>query len=232
MQTEKALILTDVSFAYGKNKVLNKLNLQVEKGQVHGILGDNGAGKSTLFNLLFGNISPNLGHLIYGISNKDIAYLSTESYFYRYMTGFEYLSLVSKYNKEAVNSWNEIFCLPLQDYAYSYSTGMKKQLSLLGILLLNKNLLILDEPFNGLDLGTADLVSYIIDKLREAGKTIILSSHILAPVLNQSDAISFLETGNILHTYPKKDFNTLASFMQSRMKQSTKNQIDLLLPQK
>ncbi len=230
MENSKVIEIKNLSFAYSSKKVLNDLSLTIEEGTVHGILGDNGAGKTTLFNLLFGNLNTDNQTLFFFKEiYKEIAYLETDTFFYSYMTGSEYLSLLTQFSKADLNKWNEIFELPLKEYVHLYSTGMKKKLSILGVLLLNKRVIILDEPFNGLDIKTCEIINYIIQRLKLIGKTVILSSHILETVVNNADKISFLEFGTITKTYDKTEFVELTEFVKSKFRNNISSEIDKLL---
>jgi ABC-2 type transport system ATP-binding protein len=230
MEHSKIIEIKNLSFSYSSKKVLNDLSLTIEEATIHGILGDNGAGKTTLFNLLFGSLSTD-NQTIALLQNtyKEISYLETDTFFYSYMTGNEYLSLLTQFSKADLNKWNEIFELPLKEYVHSYSTGMKKKLSILGVLLLNKKIIILDEPFNGLDLKTCEIINYIIQRLKQIGKTVILSSHILETVVNNADKISFLEFGTITKTYDKSEFENLTDFVKSKFRNNITSEIDKLL---
>lgn len=239
-QSESSFVieLENINFQYPNfnRNILNELSLYVEKGTIHGILGDNGAGKTTLFNLIFGFLEPTKG---VSLIQNSIAFLQTENYFYPYITGKEHLFLsidFASQNKEKqkeieqkIKDWNELFELPLQDFAHSYSTGMKRKLSLLSILLLEKQIIILDEPFNGLDLQTSEIVHLIIQKLKNTGKTVLLSSHILETVFRHADKISFLEKGKIIHSYSQNEFESLKEFIENKFGKTNQEKIDTLL---
>lgn len=220
--------LKNFSFSYGVQPVLTDFSFVLKEGTIHGILGDNGAGKTTLFNLLYGTVPSDTMELS-AIDRTQISFLETDTYIYRYMTGLEYLFLINNENKQEIEKWNEIFELPLNDYAHNYSTGMKKKLLLLGVLLLNKKIVILDEPFNGLDLKTAEIIHYIIQRLKKTGKTIILSSHILDTVISNADVISYLENGRILRTFEKHEFDVLSEFVKSKFRNNVVSKIDDLI---
>ena len=238
-QNQYSLELKNIDFGYKSSKnILTDFSLSVKKGTIHGILGDNGAGKTTLFNLIFGFLNPTKGE-IKTEKQKNIAFLQTENYFYPYTTGLEHLLLSSRFTDETkenqkaihqkINDWNELFELPLQDFAQNYSTGMKRKLSLLSILLLDKEIIILDEPFNGLDLQTSEIVHLIIQKLKKTGKTILVSSHILETIVRHADEVSFLEKGKILHSYSKNEFEELNEFVSTRFGKNNQEKIDTLL---
>lgn len=226
-QPKVILEVKKLNFSFGSKTVLRDFSFVLKKGHVHGILGDNGAGKTTFFNLLFGTLksdSPALNE----IDRTEIAFLETESYLYSHMTGLEYIQLISA-DTNNLEKWNEIFELPLTEYAHNYSTGMKKKLLLLGVLLLNKSIIILDEPFNGLDLKTCEAIHYIIQRLKATGKTIILSSHILETVMQNADEISYLENGCILQTYEKNRFEELDELVKSKFRNNIVSKVDKLL---
>ena len=110
------ITLEQVSFSYGKNKVIDHLDLLWEKGGIHGLVGLNGAGKTTLLNGIYGLQKPGGGRILWedrAISKKEIAYLETQNYFYENITGSEYLRLFMHKNPSfAFARWNTLFHLP------------------------------------------------------------------------------------------------------------------------
>ena len=105
-----------------------------------------------------------------------------------------------------IDNWNKLFLLPLDIIIDSYSTGMKKKLALMGILKQDKPIMILDEPFNGLDIETCRIIRQILLKLKERNKTIIITSHIIETLTNLCDDIHYLENGKIKYSKSKSDF--------------------------
>ena len=217
--------LKNISVNYGTKQVLKNLNLTLETGQIHGLLGLNGSGKTTLFNAIYGLKKMKSGEITINnnkLQKKNIAYLETVNYFYPNITGEEYLSLFINQNFD-IKEWNKLFGLPLNKIIETYSTGMKKKLSIFGILKLDKSILILDEPFNGLDLETSRTLKLILLKLKEAGKTIIISSHILEFLTNLCDKLHYLKNGVIQFTKEKNNFETIdkeifAEFEENKQK--------------
>jgi ABC-2 type transport system ATP-binding protein len=229
MSDSQFIAIVNHSFSYGAKQALNNVTLSIKENSIHGILGSNGAGKTTLFNNIFHN--QQFSHTIHvnGHCQKSIAYLESELFFYAYMTGNEYLQIISKSNNEHISKWNDLFDLPLHDYVTSYSTGMKKKLALLGILLLQKQIIILDEPFNGLDFMSSETVNHVIQRLKKINKTVILSSHILETLTNNSDRISILENGSVLKTFEKEDFDKLDKLVSEKYRSNIENVVDALL---
>jgi ABC-2 type transport system ATP-binding protein len=197
-----------LSAQYDDKIVLNNLTISFNKGLVHGLVGLNGSGKTTFLNTLFGFKKPLSGTMLFEgrpLKRTDIGYLETENFFYSNITGLEFLELFSN-DLSDLPIWNELLLLPLDELVEYYSTGMKKKLAILAILKLNREILILDEPFNGLDLETTELVKKIIHKLRKQGKTILLTSHVFELLMGVCDEIHLLEAGSITNHVEQKDF--------------------------
>src|SRR5690606_1140889 len=130
-----------------------------------------GSGKTTLLSSLYGLKIPDSGSLTYWekpLRRSDIGYLETSNFFYSRITGMEYLQLFTINNPAfSIDGWNKLFELPLNQFIENYSTGMKKKLAFLGIIALNKPVLILDEPFNGIDMETTQTLKLIIQALKK-----------------------------------------------------------------
>jgi ABC-2 type transport system ATP-binding protein len=205
--------INNLTVAFDANLVLNDINTTFDVGKVHGIVGLNGAGKSTFFNTLSGQFKPNTGTIIFNettLLSKHISFLETNNFFYSRITGNEYLNLFVQTNLEFnLAALQTYFSLPLNELIEGYSTGMRKKLALLAILKQDNPILILDEPFNGLDMETNKVVELIIIKLQQKQKTIFISSHIIAPLLHVCDYIHYLHQGTIVKSYPKTSFDTI-----------------------
>ncbi len=216
--------------SYGKNEILKGINLSFEKGKVYGVVGRNGAGKTTLFNCISG-IEKYKGEVVCEQQPlKDyLGYLQTESHFYSRITGEEYIRLFCNARGVTVDDMEKsnLFNLPLNEYASNYSTGMKKKLALLALLLQKNDYYILDEPYNGVDLESNILISEIIKKLRELGKIVIISSHIFSTLEDVCDEICLLDEGKISNKYEKENFKDLSAKMQSEISQVLMDDIDL-----
>lgn len=209
--------IQNLSKSYGDLGVLLAINLDLEAGQVYGIVGRNGAGKTTLFDCLAG-VNSYSGEVKYaGESLKNITgYLSTRPYMMTYITGLEYLQLLANARGIPLPTTNEInlFDLPLDRYASSYSTGMQKKLALTGLLFLKNEFYLMDEPYNGLDLESNTMLAAIIARLKELGKTILISSHILATLTQSCDIIYHLDEGVIAGTYTPDSYHDLENLFK------------------
>lgn len=203
---------------FGKNEVLRNINLEFSKGNVYGIVGENGAGKTTLFRCIAGlenyegEITSELTPL------KDhLGLLLTEPFFFSKITGKEYIKLLCNARHKVnidIESKN-IFDLPLNQYASTYSTGMKKKLALTAILLQENEYFILDEPFNGVDIQSNIILAELILKLKELNKTVIISSHIFSTLSETCDKIHLLRKGEQTKTVSKTEFKSLEEEMKS-----------------
>lgn len=215
---------------YSEKIVLDYITIDFLPGKVYGIVGLNGAGKTTFFNTISTDLKKDSGQIFFNenpISNKDTAYLETVNFFYSKITGNEYLKIFKKTNGNfKLTSLQEFFSLPLDELIETYSTGMKKKLALLGILKQDKPVFLFDEPFNSLDLETNKILELIITTLREKGKTIFLSSHIIDPLLTICDEILLLEKGKFIKTFNKSDYNKLEDELFSKLKGEAKTIID------
>lgn len=211
------ITIKNLSKRFGNKDVLKDINLSFQPGGVYGIVGENGAGKTTLFRCLAsletykGEIHSELSPL------KDFTgFLITEPYFFSKITGKEYISLLCNARKVEIKDIEErnIFDLPLQRYASTYSTGMKKKLAITAILLQKNEIFILDEPFNGVDIQSNIIITEIIHKLKELGKTVIISSHIFSTLSDTCDEIHLLQNGELIKTVNQNDFSELENEMK------------------
>ncbi|GHT39166.1 hypothetical protein AGMMS49965_04460 [Bacteroidia bacterium] len=206
------LKINDLRKSYGKKEVLSGISLELLPGQIYGLVGENGSGKTTLFECI--------RHLqaYQGTVTMDtpaaIGYLPTALYFYPLMRGTEYIEFCLsarklKINAAEIQSLNHLFELPLNDYAAEYSTGMKKKLAFMALLMQKNDILLLDEPFNGLDLSSCLILKQILLQLKAKNKTILLSSHILSSLTDICDTIVYLHHGKIQKTYSKDTFDII-----------------------
>jgi ABC-2 type transport system ATP-binding protein len=213
---------------YGKKQVLNSIDLEFKKGKIYGIVGENGAGKTTLFRCLSG-LEKYKGTITsdYTKLKDHLGLLLTEPFFFSKITGKEYIRLLANARQMKLTNIEEknIFDLPLNQYASTYSTGMKKKLALTAILLQQNDIFILDEPFNGVDIQSNLIITEIIKKFKKLEKTVIISSHIFSTLADTCDEIYLMKNGEIIKKVEQVDFNKL----ENEMKEFTiGNRIDKL----
>ncbi len=215
---------------YGNNEVLKNISMEFSKGNVYGIVGENGAGKTTLFRCIAG-LESYTGEIISDITplKNQLGLLLTDPFFFSKMTGTEYIRLLcnarGKTNVE-IDKKN-IFDLPLNKYASTYSTGMKKKLAITAILLQENEYFILDEPFNGVDIQSNIILTEIILKLKELSKTVLISSHIFSTLSNTCDEIHLLRKGEQIKSVQKSEFKTLEQEMKKITIGNRIDQLDL-----
>lgn len=199
---------------YGEQKSVADLNLHVRKGRIYGLLGRNGAGKTTTMRLLLGLTRPTSGEItIWGkpLSGNErkllprIGSLIESPGFYPNLTATENLRIFAALrgvpNRGAIPSALALVGLPYRDKKLfsQYSLGMKQRLAIALAVMHDPELLILDEPINGLDpIGIAEMRSFIRALCDEQGKTILISSHILSEIALLADDIGIIDHGVLL----------------------------------
>ena len=206
--------------SYGKKEVLHNINLVFLPGHVYGVVGENGAGKTTLFKCIAG-LERHTGLIRSSFSPlKDhLGYLETTPEFMSFITGWEYLKLLCSARMIKTENFEEqnVFNLPLNQYASTYSTGMKKKLALMGVLLRKNDIIILDEPFNGVDIQSNVIIFDIIEELRNLNKTVIISSHIFSTLSETCDEITLLSQGKVIKNVNKEDYKKLEQSMKENI---------------
>jgi len=200
---------------WGRKKVqaLNSLSLEVNKGEVFGLLGPNGSGKTTTMKLLLGLLFPTEGDIsILGkpasdvSKNEKIGYLPEESYLYRFLNAEETLDFYGRLfdisAEERKQRTNELIEMVGLQHARrrqlkEYSKGMTRRIGLAQALINNPELVLLDEPTSGLDPEGSQDMKKLIENLRDQGKTVVMCSHLLADVQDVCDRIAILYGGEL-----------------------------------
>ncbi|WP_019189666.1 ABC transporter ATP-binding protein [Levyella massiliensis] len=199
---------------YGDQTVLNAVNLHVKRGRIYGLLGRNGAGKTTIMKTVLGLTSITSGEIeVFGQNimkhEKELyprigAIIETPG-FYPNLTGTENLEIFAKLrgtaSSNAVEHAMNVVGLPFKDKKLfsKYSLGMKQRLGIANAILHDPELLILDEPTNGLDpIGIAEVRKFIKTMSMEQGKTILISSHILSEIALLADDVGTIDHGVLL----------------------------------
>ena len=221
----------DLSKIYSKNKVVNSVNMHVERGKIYGLLGKNGAGKTTTMCMLLNLTYPSSGEIF--LFGKKPEKYSKEVYpkigsiietpgFYENLTAYENLKIISKlrgnYNPQNIMLVLEIVNLSdAKSKKYKdFSSGMKQRLGIAAAIMHNPELLILDEPINGLDpFGIKEIRALLKRLAHEFGITILISSHILSEIENIADVIGFMDEGVLIEEISKEElFNRLDKFVE------------------
>lgn len=207
---QNILSIEGLSKNYGIVDAVNNLSLSVQQGDVYGILGPNGSGKTTTLGVALGVIKQSKGTYSWfnqGNSHhlrKKIGAMLDKPNFYPHLNGIENLRLaadIKEIAKPNIKEKLELAGLSKASHRkfYSYSTGMKQRLSLASTLLGNPEVLVLDEPTNGLDPeGIADVRNLII-KIAEEGATVIMASHLLDEVQKVCSHVAVIKGGKKLY---------------------------------
>ena len=210
--SEVILSTKDLSKNFGKVRAVNKLNLEVTRGQVFGLLGPNGSGKTTTLGMLLGVVNPSSGSFSWfgekGDQNevrKRLGAILEKPVFYPHLSAVQNLQIVCKIKEidpiVIPARLDEVGLLERKDDKFkSYSLGMKQRLAIASALLCDPELLILDEPTNGLDpQGIAGIRQLIMD-IASRGKTILLASHLLSEVQKICTDFCVLRKGDLIYT--------------------------------
>jgi ABC-type multidrug transport system ATPase subunit len=193
---------------YGERIVaVDALDLRVRRGEVYGFLGPNGAGKTTTLRMLLGLVRPTAGTAtVLGAAPgalERIGALIEAPAFYPYLSGRDNLRVLARYagvGDERVGTVLDQVGLGARadDRAAAYSLGMKQRLGVAAALLKDPELLILDEPTNGLDPAGMDAMRRFIRSLGEDGRTVVLSSHLMGEVEEVSDRVGVIRDGALV----------------------------------
>jgi len=220
--------IVNLSKKFGSFQALENINMNIGKGTVVGVVGENGSGKTTLFRCIAG-LEDYEGEILSEIKPlKDhIGFFPTEPYFFSKITAKEYIRLLCNARGKNTSNIEEknIFDLPLDKYVSTFSTGMKKKLAFTAILFQENTCLILDEPFNGVDIQTSFIISEIILRLKSLQKTLIVASHIFSTLSDVCDEIHLLHQGKLVKSFQKEQFKDLEAEMKTFF---IKNKIDKL----
>jgi ABC-2 type transport system ATP-binding protein len=201
---------------YSGIPVVNRVSFTIRPGEILGYLGPNGAGKSTTVKLLVGLLEPTSGEVYFQGQNirqdlqgyqKRLGYVPEEAHLYPHLTGREYLQLAGRLRglprKVLEPRIDELLHLiGLWDDRYgriaSYSKGMRQKILLLSALIHNPEILILDEPFSGLDANSAMVLRSMLDSLARRHKGILYSSHVLEVVEKVCNDVVILRGGQVV----------------------------------
>lgn len=201
---------------YGDKNVLKDINLNIESGDIFGFIGKNGAGKTTTIKCAVGLIDFDSGNIEINSLNikahplecKEVtAYIPDNPDLYEFMTGTEYLNFIADVfdielfeRTEKINEYSEIFDLKddLSSLISTYSHGMKQKLAIISALIHNPKLLILDEPFVGLDPTATHFLKEQFKEMCNRGCAIFFSTHVLEVAQNLCNKIAIIKDGVIV----------------------------------
>lgn len=213
------LSINNLSKNYGAVRAVNNVSFNIEKGYVYGILGPNGSGKSTTLGMVLNVINPTTGSYSWfngSVSNhnalKRIGAIIERPNFYPSMSAVQNLALVCKIKNipttKILEKLEVVDLLARKDSPFStFSLGMKQRLAIASALLNDPEILILDEPTNGLDPQGIRKIRDIIQFIASQGTTILLASHLLDEVEKVCSHVIVLRNGSILYNGPVDEMN-------------------------
>lgn len=211
-----SLELRNVTKLYSGIPAVKEVSFIARAGEVTGYLGPNGSGKSTTLKMITGLIEPSAGQILFQgqpIERNRIAhrqrlgYVPEEPHIYPHLTGFEYLEMIGQLRAlpertlaPKIDGFLRLFSLYADRYVpiSSYSKGMRQKVLLAAALLHNPEIILLDEPFSGLDVNSALVLRNLIGQLAARGKVVLFSSHELETVERVSSHIVILHKGRVV----------------------------------
>jgi ABC-2 type transport system ATP-binding protein len=214
--SEFAIRTYELTKVYGDTPSVDRLNLEVAKGSFTAIVGPNGAGKTTTIKMLLGLVHPTSGRA--EVLGKDplkeghrvrsqVGFVPETQSLYGYMTARELLGFTSRlyerWDSALVAEYVDRFELPLNKKIRDFSQGMKVQLSLIAALAPHPELLILDEPFNGLDpTATRHFLRAVVDEVGRRGQSVLMATHLLFQIERVAETVNIIDRGKLVLSRP------------------------------
>lgn len=210
------LKITNLSKSFGEKKAVDNLSLHIKPGEIYGFIGHNGAGKTTTLKSVVGILNFDEGEiLIDGVSIKDnpieckkkFAYIPDNPDLYDFMTAIQYLNFVADIfnvpadeRTELIHKYADIFEIrnDLAQPISSFSHGMKQKLALISALIHKPKLVIMDEPFVGLDPKASHLLKGIMREICDNGGAIFFSTHVLEVAEKLCDKVAIIKGGKLI----------------------------------
>lgn len=212
------LKISNLTKTYGKKKAVDNLSLEINAGEIYGFIGHNGAGKTTTIKCCCGILQFDKGEIwLEGTSIKEapleckkkIAYIPDNPDLYEFMSGIKYLNFIAdvygitqEEREKRIKSYADSFDLTadLAQPISAYSHGMKQKLAVISALVHKPKLMILDEPFVGLDPRAAHILKTIMRELCNEGSAIFFSTHVLEVAEKLCDRIGIIKNGQLVVT--------------------------------
>ncbi len=203
---------------YGTKKAVDDLSLHIKKGEIYGFIGHNGAGKTTTIKACCGILQFDAGNIMVdGVSVKDdpirckklLAYIPDNPDLYEFMTGIQYLNFIAdifeisaKDRKERIRKYADAFELTkdLAQPVSSYSHGMKQKLAIISAWIHEPKLIVMDEPFVGLDPKAAHLLKGMMRESCDRGGAIFFSTHVLEVAEKLCDKVAIIKAGKLIRS--------------------------------
>ena len=203
---------------YGEKKAVDDLSLHIQAGEIYGFIGHNGAGKTTTLKAVAGILQFDAGEIIVNGRSirtqpldckRDMAYIPDNPDLYEYMTGIKYLNFIAdifgvdaQTRQERIRKYADLFELTadLAQPIAAYSHGMKQKLAIISAWLHDPKLIIMDEPFVGLDPKAAHILKGMMRELCDAGGAIFFSTHVLEVAEKLCDKVAIIKGGKLIRS--------------------------------
>ncbi|NLB49091.1 MAG: ABC transporter ATP-binding protein [Erysipelotrichia bacterium] len=210
------LVIENLTKSYGNKKAVDDLSLHIKPGEIYGFIGHNGAGKTTTLRNIAGVLNFDKGRiLINGCSiaeqplecKKNLAYIPDNPDLYDFMTGIKYLNFIADIfgipaneRQEAIRKYGDLFELTknLADPIATYSHGMKQKLALISALIHQPSLILMDEPFVGLDPKSSHGLKKLMREHCDRGGAIFFSTHVLEVAEKLCDKVAIIKNGRLV----------------------------------
>lgn len=209
--------VTNLTIKYKKKVILKNINLEITQSEIIGLVATNGTGKTTLLRAISGLIQPQEGSVsIEGKTVHDdreayykkLYYVESNHTLYPNLNGMDHLSYVKSVWESSIDVEVVIRKLGISDYINKpikkLSLGMKQHILLAMCIVSDADVILLDEPMNGLDPTSIRIISKYIEEMKKDDKIFIISSHILSNIDTITDKVLFLKDGNIVHSIDSK----------------------------
>jgi ABC-2 type transport system ATP-binding protein len=216
----RKLDIKNIALTYDAQPIVKGISFSITEGKITALIGPNGAGKSSTFRILSGLVRPDSGAVFldgnqmknFNDLRNHCGYLLENADFYTYLSGKKNLELLIALTKSSANATELLEMVGLAKDANKkvqhYSKGMKQRLGLAQVLIDNPSFLILDEPFNGLDPEVKELILKLLTNLKNKGKGILVSTHLLEDIETIADDFILLNEGEIYLSGSMETFGT------------------------
>ncbi len=212
------IVIKNINKKFKNNTVLDDINMELESGKIYGLCGRNGSGKSVLLKIICGFYYPTSGEVLFDGINysnnnaypKDLRALIEKPSFLPNLSGFENLKLLASIqnkigDKEILETLKKVNLYEEKDKLFKeYSLGMKQKLGIAQVLMEEPKIMILDEPFNGIEEQSVKKIKKVLEEEKEKDKLIIMSSHIKEDIEALADIKLYMDNGKLVE---KKESN-------------------------
>ena len=212
------LEINGLSKSYGSHKAVDNLNMNIRNGEIHGFIGHNGAGKTTTLRSIAGIMQFEEGNILidgHSIKEEPLAFKKIMDYItdnpdlYEFMTGIQYLNFIAdifdvdvSVRDQRIHRYTDLFEITsvLDDTISSYSHGMKQKLAIVSAWIHEPKLILMDEPFVGLDPKASHILKQMMREFCDQGNVILFSTHVLEVAEKLCDRVAIIKDGKLIRS--------------------------------